>query len=104
VTTQPLSLVTSDVAAVTTDPSAIGILVVAGGGGTSGEGDNRGSGGGGAVAIANADPSGSALGPGGQSDCSCSARGGGRRSPAVTREASVGSSKPQIAEARTTRS
>jgi hypothetical protein len=60
-TTEPLSLVTDDVAATTTDPSTIGVLLIAGGGGSTGDGDNGGSGGSGGTAIANADPSGSAV-------------------------------------------
>ena len=58
---QPLSLVTASVAEDTTDPSSIGVLVIAGGGGTSGDGDNGGAGGNGGVAIANQDPSGGAV-------------------------------------------
>jgi hypothetical protein len=78
--TQPLSLVTSDVAAVTTDPSTVGVLLIAGGGGSSGAGlDTGGSGGGGGNAIANADPTGvsvSAAGSSGETDGTEAGTGG----------------------------
>jgi hypothetical protein len=77
---QPLSLVTSAVAAVTTDPSTIGVLLIAGGGGSSGAGiDTGGNGGSGATAIANGNPTGDAVstaGSTGQSDGSGGGTGG----------------------------
>jgi hypothetical protein len=75
-TTQPLSLVTSDVAEVTTDPSSIGVLLIAGGGGTSGTGGNENYGGDGGVAIANANPSGSAVSTAGDSGTNGGVGGG----------------------------
>jgi hypothetical protein len=58
---QPLSLVTEDVAADTTDPSSIGVLLIAGGGGSNGTGGDQAYGGNGGTAIANTEPSGAAV-------------------------------------------
>ncbi|MDX2166834.1 MAG: hypothetical protein SF182_07210, partial [Deltaproteobacteria bacterium] len=74
---QPLSLVTSAVAEDITDPSSIGVLLIAGGGGSSGAGlDTGGNGGGGATASANTTPSGNAVSVAGSSGQSDGADGG----------------------------
>lgn len=75
--TQPLSLVTSAVAEVTTDPSSIGVLLIAGGGGSSGDGiDTGGAGGSGGTAIANGNPTGGAVSSAGSSGNSSGSSGG----------------------------
>ena len=67
---------TADVAAVSTDPSMIGALLIAGGGGTSGTGGDSNTGGAGGVAIANTNPTGFAVSAAGGHGTSGGAAGG----------------------------
>jgi hypothetical protein len=78
-TTQPLSLVTSDVAAMTADPATIGVLLIAGGGGSGGSSatSEGGYGGSGGVAIANAASNATAVSAAGGAGQSSGTGGGG---------------------------